>query len=261
MNCAAVRDLLPEHALGVTAPQAAPDVERHIAVCAACRKEAKDLGRAAAVLAFALQPATPPPDLEDRIVNKIHASGGRGRHLPRPRRRGLALAIAAALVLSGLGVGAVIANRASPREQTAATTNQENLALQAFKNLIQNSELAAPGTEAFLGNLVATNGDVGNGAAMTLVVPGVDDRVIVIVTGLPHRRAVVPYRVWLLNGRGTAAFVGRISALDTGGGATIARTFSRNLALFDRVVVRDASGRLVLSGSLGERAQVGSQSP
>jgi anti-sigma factor RsiW len=261
VNCTAVRDLLPEHVLGVTGPHDASGVERHIAVCAACRKEAKDLGRAAAVLAFTLQPAEPAADLEDRIVNKIHASGGRVRHLPRPRRRGVALAVAAALVLSGLGLGALVAKRASPEQQGAATANRGANALQAFKNLIQSSELTAPGTEAFLGNLVATDGDQGNGAAMTLVAPNVDDRAIVIVTGLHHRRPLLPYRVWLLNGRGTAAFVGRITTLDAGGGATIARSFARDLAPFDRAVVRDDTGGLVLSGSLGERANIASHAP
>jgi hypothetical protein len=261
VNCTAVRDLLPEHALGVTGPQDASSVERHIAVCAACRKEAKDLGRAASVMGFTLPPAEPAADLEDRIARKIHASSGRGRHLPRPRPRGVALAAAAALVLSGLGVGALMADRASPAQQGVASANRVDSAIQAFKNLIQNSELTAPGTEAFLGNLVGTDGGPGNGAAMTLVVPNVDDRAIVIVTGLPHRSALLPYRVWLMQGRATDALVGRISGLDSGGGATIARTFARNLAPFDRVVVRDAGGRLVLTGSLGEKAQVASQAP
>jgi hypothetical protein len=261
VNCTAVRDLLPEHALGVTGTPETSGVERHIAVCAACRKEARDLGRAAAVLGFTLPPAEPAADLEDRVVNTIRTSSGRGRHLPRPHRRGVALAVAAALVLSGLGVGALMAHQASPEQQGVANANRVDTALQAFKNLIQSSDLTAPGTEAFLGNLDGTDEGAGNGAAMTLVVPNVDDRAIVIVSGLPHRRALLPYRVWLMKGRATDALVGRISGLDSGGGATIARTFARNLAPFDRVVVRDAAGRLVLSGSLGERAQAASQSP
>src|SRR5947207_6028412 len=180
VNCTAVRELLPEHALGVTSADDASDVERHIAVCAACRKEAKDLGTAAAVLSFTLRPAEPPAELEERIVATIRRAGGRARRLPIPRRRGLALAVAAALVLTGLGVGVVMARRTSVQQQQSATTAREASALQAFKNLIQNSELAAPGTEAFLGNLVGVDGGSGNGAAMTLVVPGVKDRAIVI---------------------------------------------------------------------------------
>ena len=261
MNCTAVRDLLPEHALGVTGPHEASGVEHHIAVCAACRKEANDLGRAAAVLAFALSPEDPPASLEERVVKRIHSSSGRNRHLPIPRRRGLALAVAAALVLSGLGVGVVMARRTPVQQQEAPTFTREASALQAFKNLIQTSELAAPGTEAFLGNLVSTHGDRGNGAAMTLVVPGVKDRTIVIVTGLARRASVMPYDVTLVNGRGSATRLGRITTLDSGGGATIARSFARNLGVFDRVVVRDASGRVVLTGRLGENALVPSQTP
>ena len=42
MNCAAVRDLLPEHALGVGNGEVAA-IEKHLSWCAACRKEARDL--------------------------------------------------------------------------------------------------------------------------------------------------------------------------------------------------------------------------
>lgn len=60
MNCPAVRDRLPEHALGVVDHHDATAIERHLAWCAACRKEARDLERAAATMAFALAPAYPP---------------------------------------------------------------------------------------------------------------------------------------------------------------------------------------------------------
>src|SRR6476619_852106 len=68
VNCPAVRDRLPEHALGIADHHDVHAVERHLAWCAACRKEARDLERAAATLAFAPAPAAPPRELEERIV-------------------------------------------------------------------------------------------------------------------------------------------------------------------------------------------------
>ena len=71
VNCIAVRELLPEHALGV-ADGDADAVERHLAWCAACRKEARDLHRAAASFAFVLAPA----------VRRRPARGSRGGAVP-----------------------------------------------------------------------------------------------------------------------------------------------------------------------------------
>jgi predicted anti-sigma-YlaC factor YlaD len=71
VNCPAVRDRLPEHALGVADHHDVHAIERHLAWCAACRKEARDLERAAATLAFAPAPVVPPRELEERIVTAV----------------------------------------------------------------------------------------------------------------------------------------------------------------------------------------------
>jgi len=65
VNCATVRDVLPEFALGVAPGDDANAVELHVETCAACRKEAVDLQRAAVTFGYALAGnETPPETLE-----------------------------------------------------------------------------------------------------------------------------------------------------------------------------------------------------
>src|SRR5919206_3169097 len=90
--CAAVRDQLAEHAVGVLLPRERRAVERHLEWCAACRKEATELETAAATLAFALPPADVPPSLFERIRSAI----ARVAH-PSPLRRGTRSAAAIAI--------------------------------------------------------------------------------------------------------------------------------------------------------------------
>ena len=65
MTCLEVRELLPEHAIGVLGELEHERIQRHLQTCAGCRKEAGDLGQAASTLAFALaRPARPAPGAE-----------------------------------------------------------------------------------------------------------------------------------------------------------------------------------------------------
>ncbi|HET7870272.1 MAG TPA: zf-HC2 domain-containing protein, partial [Actinomycetota bacterium] len=99
MNCVAVRDQLPELAVGVLPPGEQVALERHLQWCAGCRKEAAELSQAAATFAFALAPAPLSPGLEDRVV------AGLGRAAARPRtarrtRTAIAAVIAAAIAVA-----------------------------------------------------------------------------------------------------------------------------------------------------------------
>jgi hypothetical protein len=78
---------------------------------------------------------------------------------------------------------------------------------------------------------------------------------------LPQRASLLPYEVSLVDGQGSAVDVGHVKALDSGGGATIARSFARDLSAFDHVTVRDKTGGLVLSGRLQKNATVPAHSP
>jgi hypothetical protein len=264
VSCTTVRDLLSEHALGVAGSRESAIVERHLAWCAACRKESRDLTRAASTLAFALAPASPSPALEERVVNEVRDLAG--RRIPadarprRPRRAGT-LVLAAAIALSGLGVGAVIATRATPQEQAAATNERTKDALAEFRALIEGSALVDPETDAFLGILGPEGSSRGGGTALTIVVPAARDQAVVMVNGLPDRVAMFPYQVELSNGKGEVLDVGSIPEVDSGGEATLARVVARDLSGYVNVIVTDSRDRVILRGTLRERATVPSPAP
>jgi hypothetical protein len=264
VSCTAIRDLLSEHALGVAGSRESAIVERHLAWCAACRKESRDLTRAAATLAYALPPVSPSVDLEERIVREVGGLGDRRAPEParlRRSRRAGTLVLAAAIALSGLGVGAVIASRATPEEQAAASTARTKDALDAFSAMIEQSVLVDPETDAFLGILGPEGAIRGGGTALTIVVPTVEDQAIVMVNGLPDRQSMLPYRVELSNGHGRVLVVGKIPEVDSGGDATLARVVGRDLSGYVNVIVTDSRDRVVLRGTLRERASVPSPSP
>ena len=76
MNCVAVRDQLPELAVGVLSQREQVALERHLDWCAGCRKEAAELGEAAATFAFALASAPLPDGLEDKVVAGVGRAAG-----------------------------------------------------------------------------------------------------------------------------------------------------------------------------------------
>jgi putative zinc finger protein len=262
VNCAAVREQLPEHALGGLGSADAVAVERHLAWCAACRKEAADLQSATATLALALPPADPDPALEGRVVESIRSVATNPRR-PAPARGRLAVAaaVAAMVAVSGLGWGAVMAGHAARlEEQAAILERRQQNALENFERLVQTLEFSDPEAEAFLGALASPRGGPAFGSAVSLVTPAVDDQVIVVVGGLP-RGVREPYRVFIADDGRHTIFLGTIVTLDSGGGATIARQIPSDLQTFRRVIVRDARDRVVLRGLLEAHSSIPSPAP
>ncbi len=267
MNCTAARALLPEHALGVAGARETVAVERHVAWCAACRKESADLERAAVTLAYAPAPAEPAPGLEGTVVDAVRRvaapNGTRGAYAGRARRTATTL-LAAALVLAVMG-GAVLATREPPAVPVVVAEKDKD-SLDKFFTSVVNYGFADPDAEAALGSLMppaeATAGETpAAGSALTIMAPSVDDQVMVIVTGLRPARRLMPYRVVLVDGRGDVVRVGRIGLLDAAGGATLARSLPDDLIGYRHVEVLDARSRLVLVGELEERTTLPSPSP
>ena len=257
MTCLQVRELLPELAIGVLPHEDRVEVERHLQWCAGCRKEASDLGSAAATVGLALPQASVPQGLGERVVGRVRqAAGAPGS--ARRFRTAAAAAVAALVAVAGLGWGAVMAGRAdrfAHRAEQAELRQAE--ALERFRQplirLIPGAEL--PEQETFLGQLVPVGpGRVGGGAVLQLVSPTRIDFAIVLVNGLDGSAADrLPYRVTLSNRRGDVLKVGRIEELDADGGAEVFRQFEGlELTGFTDVRVTDAQGEVALAGTVDQ---------
>ncbi|MGZ5290975.1 MAG: anti-sigma factor family protein [Actinomycetota bacterium] len=258
MNCLAVRELLPELAVGVLSPHDHEEVERHLRWCAGCRKESSELGQAAATVAFALAPAPVPQGLGERIVERVRRAAG----APGTTRRARAAAasiVAAMIAVGSLGWGAAMAGRADRFEERAEQAERERTeALERFQKAIAGlSGLSGiipvqelPDEETHLGQLSPTPETQGGGAVLQLVSPKRLDFTIVIVNGLdPQATGRLPYRVRLLNAAGETLKAGRIDELDADGGADVFHEFrNQDLAGYTTVQVVNAAGDIVLSG-------------
>lgn len=248
MNCLAVRDRLLERVLGGLPGRDAVAVDRHLAWCAACRKEIGELEGAAGTLAFTLAPASPTPELERRVVEAVSSLARHRREVaPRRGRMAVAAAVAAMLALGGLGWGAVMAGRATRvEEQAAADARAAERALGDFGGLIGRFEFSDATPR--LADLRPVEGS-GRGAALAVSSERADDLAVVLVSGLDPERA--PYLIELLGHEGEVLRVGRLRELGSDGGGELQRVLpGDDLMLFDRVVVTDRRGRLTLQGAL-----------
>ncbi|HEX9123568.1 MAG TPA: zf-HC2 domain-containing protein [Actinomycetota bacterium] len=256
MNCLIVREQLPEFALGVLSPEERAGLERHLAWCAGCRKEAGELGGAAATFAFTLPQAEPPVGLADRIVTAIRQTAG----APGTRRRLRTVAaatVAAMVAVAGLGWGAVMAGRAERFADRAALAQQQKVDdLERFRRALALRGLGSglPVDQTYLGQLAPVSAShVGGGAALQLVSPRKFDFVMVIVNGLDRSLAGLPYQVLVRNADGQTLKAGRITALDKDGGAEVFHEFTdKDLSGFTTVLVTDAAGRVVLRGTVDQ---------
>ena len=253
MNCLNVRERLPEHALGALPAEDAAVVDRHLEWCAACRKEAGELQRAAATLAYSVAPVEPPAELGDRVVEAVREAASR-RRAAAPRRSRVAAAgvLAAMLALSGLGWGAVMAGRAERAEQRAADArDKQQKAIANFQELIQDLEGADPANIVEVANLMSPRQRAGDGDALVLLSPSSDDLALVVITGLSGvQKSQSPLEVRLVSDRAGELIVGHIRALDSGGSGAVTKWFVGDLNAYDAVVVRDAHGKVLLNGGL-----------
>jgi hypothetical protein len=260
VNCVAVRDHLPELAVHTLAQRDVAPIERHLGWCAACRKEAEDLRRAAAVLPYALAPSAPDRALEERVVELVRKAAGR-RSPGRGTHTAVAALVAALVAVSALGWGAVMAGRASRlSDQFHAIEAQQRETLGNFANLVR--QYGTPEGEALLGKLDPPIGQIGGGAALVLVSPAGQDIAMIQVIGMPiGSTAALPYSASLQDGAGHTLTVGKIGDLDSGGSGQVARRLRHDLTSFTQVVVTDSSGDVVLSGTMGPQQPVPSPSP
>jgi Putative zinc-finger len=253
VNCLSVRERLTEQVLGVLPKAEGAVVDRHLEWCAACRKEAGELQRAAATLAYSVAPAEPPAELEDSVVEVVRGAAGR-RRATAPRRSRVAAAgvLAAMLALSGLGWGAVMAGRAErAREQAAIALDRQQAAFARFQKLLSDLPGVDPEAIVEVSTLLSPRLQEGRGDALVLLSPSGDDLVFVLVDGLTDLRAGrFPLQVRLVSQDAPRRLVGEIRTLDQAGGGGVFATFGEDLTDVSAVVIRDAGGRIVLRGTL-----------
>jgi hypothetical protein len=259
VNCLAVRELLPELAVGVLSAQEHQDVERHLRWCAGCRKEATELGQAAATVAFALAPAPVPQGLGERIVERVRRAAG-APGTPRRARTAAASIVAAMVAIGSLGWGAAMAGRADRFAERAEQAEAERTAaLERFQKVLSGLSgilpvQDLPEEQTHLAQLAPTPEGLGGGAVLQFVSPTIFDMTIVIVNGLdPDVTGELPYRVRLLNAAGEVLKAGRIDELDADGGADVVHQFAnQDLTGYTTVHVLNAVGDVVLSGEVDQ---------
>jgi hypothetical protein len=267
VNCTAVRDRLPERALGAVSQTDGQVVDRHLAWCAACRKEAGELERAAATFAFALAPVEPETErqLEDRVVDFVRSAASKRQPLVARRGRlAVALAVAGMIAVAGLGWGAVMAGRAERFKDLSQQAKVEEAdAAQRFQDVLSGLEFSDPSNEVSVANLTTgTRGATASGSAVTLVSSTTPDVAIVMVNGFRQADAEgLPFRVFLRSERGRMLRVGVIRSLDSGGGAIAFRRFDLDLSGFNGIEVRSTDGSIVLQGSVTLQSAISTPSP
>lgn len=245
MRCEDVRDDLPELVLGALPEPAAREVREHLAWCAGCRKEARELGEGAEVLAVAAGEADPPPGLEDRVVAAVgSAAGSRSRG-----RRSLVAAVAAALVaVVAVGWGAAMAGRATRLSDEAEIARRAAAeAAREFGILLEELSGEAVREASLTSGTMSPAG--GRAVVFDSDVAGESDWALVVVGGLDEERG--PYRA-VLRGGDDPLRIGRLWPSAEGRLAAY--------ALFDGlppgstdVAVLDADGVVALQGPLRSR--------
>ena len=96
-----VHSLVAAYALDALDEGEEREFEDHLAECERCREELAGLREAAAALAFATPPTTPPPELQQRILEQARSE--RPNVVPLHRRRRWAATLAAAVANTATG--------------------------------------------------------------------------------------------------------------------------------------------------------------
>jgi Putative zinc-finger len=243
VECAEVRDLLPEYALGVLSERDRARVDRHLAWCAGCRKEARELAEGAEVLATTIPAADPPAELEGHVVRAVARSSGG----PRRRTSQVAAALAAAVAVASIGVAVAMASRVQRLEDAAATARgRAEVAAGEFEKVLEDLGGETPILAAPLAP--AEGGEAGGRALLFDTAQGTQDFAVVIVGGLPQEGG--PYRAYLMSPAGNRLAVGRLVPSAEGQLARY-RFFFDDVSRYREVLVLDRDGHAVLVGTFG----------
>jgi hypothetical protein len=245
VDCPNVRPDLPEHALGTLSPERRRDVDAHLAWCAGCRKEARELAEGATALGLLTRKAEPPPELEERVVRAV----SRKR---QPRRSRIAVvAVAAALLLTAITGAWAVAMRQRASELAGAVATARDRA-ERFERTVRVIVREQGGGRILSAPL--STGRVGpgpGGRAILFDAGSREDWVLVIVGGLPEEAG--PYQGYVVI-QGGRYSLGRLWPSSPGEMTTYKIFTHRDLAVSDSVVIHDRDGNVALRGTLTAEA-------
>ncbi|MGP4003964.1 anti-sigma factor [Streptomyces sp. 8N706] len=211
MNTADLHTLTGAYATQALSEPEREEFERHMAECAPCTQEVRELAATAGRLGLAVS-VSPPPDMKDRVMRSVAAVRQEPPRMSRRRTRGgarhkrslsrftLAACVAAAAGLGGVAVwqyqaaqdARLSAERADRREQ----------------DLIR--VLAAPDARA-------TTGKLKDGSSATVVVSHRQDKAAFFTAGLPSLPDGKVYQLWFADG-GTMRSAGLVGSSAAPGG-------------------------------------------
>jgi anti-sigma-K factor RskA len=146
-----IHELTAAYALDALEDDEARAYEEHLRQCEQCRTDLLELREAATALAYAAPPASPPPQLRDRILERAKAE--RASVIPFRRRTrerwtpvlAAATAVAAAAAI-GLGIWAVTLHRDLDASRSARSRDSQALAILASPNALRVPVSGAAGT-------------------------------------------------------------------------------------------------------------------
>lgn len=244
MTCLKVRDRLAEFALGVLPALEAREVERHLAWCTGCRKEASELQQGLEVVAQALPPADPPVTLESRIVHRV-AVGKDAPARRRSRRALLSLAAAtlAAMLVAGGAVGWAVAER-DRAETLQETTAKQRGQIDAFKRVLQSFPQGGLRSQAVLRPVLA-----GEGSGQVLISTDPLDVDWILVSVAVQSPSEATYTVEATDRDGRAISGGPLNAQSPGSFLFWEKT-GKDLSKAAWVTVYGPSGQAVLAGQV-----------
>ena len=102
---AAIEPLLTDYVLGELEPARRREIEAHVALCATCAREVRELTEAFHSLGVAEAPAAPPPELKARVLARLRSGASAGiavaeRRPPRWMPNAWLIVVAAGLIVS-----------------------------------------------------------------------------------------------------------------------------------------------------------------
>ena len=239
MTCLQVRERLADHALGLLGRPEAKEVERHLAWCAGCRKEAAELQEGAAQVALSLPLAEPSVSLENRVVNRVQFAAGRIQP-PMRRRRSVGL-VAATLVAAVLALGSVgwaVAERGS--------VDQSNSEVSRLADVVAQLTRQVKGSKNLVATLRPTEAAHGSGQAYISTTPR-DESLVAVKVFVSTGLAGQPYTAQLVGRRGQI-FTWRLVSTDSPGEWQVVDTTSDRLGNIISITILDRSSQAVLTG-------------